>query len=91
MSPQYLGRSLSTGLGPDSDRGYDSYRAGTCRSALIGRDPQYSAVIGHLTAILTPDWCSVHGTLKRHVSSSCHDTTAEEDTFDTADYNNGEL
>ena len=48
-------------------------------------------MIGHLTAILTPDWCSVHGTLKRHVSSSCHDTTAEEDTFDTADYNNGEL
>ena len=31
LSPQYLGRSLSTGLGPDSDRGYDSYRAGTCR------------------------------------------------------------
>ena len=51
---QYLGRSLSTGLGAESDRGYDSYRAGTC---------------------------SVHGTLKRHVSSGI-DTTMEEDVFD---------
>ncbi|MAD20130.1 MAG: hypothetical protein CMJ52_08060 [Planctomycetaceae bacterium] len=51
---KYLGRSLSTGLGAESDRGYDSYRAGTC---------------------------SVHGTLKRHVSSGI-DTTMEEDVFD---------
>ena len=57
--PQYLGRSLSTGLGPDSDRGYESYRTGTC---------------------------SVHGTLKRHISSGI-DTTMEEDMFcDEIDY-----
>ena len=56
---QYLGRSLSTGLGPDSDRGYESYRTGTC---------------------------SVHGTLKRHISSGI-DTTMEEDMFD--DYSAG--
>ena len=57
--PQYLGRSLSTGLGPDSDRGYESYRTGTC---------------------------SVHGTLKRHISSGI-DTTMEEDMFcDEVDY-----
>lgn len=57
---KYLGRSLSTGLGPDSDRGYESYRTGTC---------------------------SVHGTLKRHISSGI-DTTMEEDMFDN-DYSAG--
>ena len=51
---------MSTGLGQDSDRGYDSYRAGTC---------------------------SVHGTLKRHISSGI-DTTMEEDVFD--DYSGSE-
>jgi len=58
---KYLGRSMSTGLGAESDRGYESYRAGTC---------------------------SVHGTLKRHISSGI-DTTMEEDVFD--DYSDSKV
>ena len=52
---------MSTGLGAESDRGYESYRAGTC---------------------------SVHGTLKRHISSGI-DTTMEEDVFD--DYSDSKV